>query len=41
MTVTFEEFSKLQIRIGPILEAKKVEGTDKLLKLQVDFGDGK
>jgi len=39
--ISFEEFSKLQIRIGIILEAKKIEGTDKLLKLQVDFGNEK
>jgi len=37
--ITFEEFKKLRIRIGLIVEAEKVEGTDKLLKLQVDFGD--
>jgi len=37
--ITFEDFSKVQIRIGLIIEAEKVEGTDKLLKLQVDFGD--
>jgi len=38
---TFEDFVKLRIRIGLIVEAEKVEGTDKLLKLQVDFGDEK
>jgi len=41
MAATFGDFKKLQIRIGLIVEAKKVEGTDKLLKLQVDFGDEK
>ena len=41
MSVTFEDFKKLQIRIGLILEVEKVEGTDKLLRLQVDFGDEK
>jgi len=39
MTVTFEDFKKLQIRIGLIVEAERIEGTDKLLKLKVDFGD--
>ena len=39
MVATFEDFKKLQIRIGRIVEAKKVEGTDTLLELQVDFGD--
>jgi len=28
----------MQIRIGFIVDAERVEGTDKLLKLQVDFG---
>jgi methionine--tRNA ligase beta chain len=41
MTATFEDFEKVQIRIGLIVEAERVEGTDKLLKLQVDFGDEK
>lgn len=38
-TIAFEDFEKLRIRIGLIVEAERVEGTDKLLKLQVDFGD--
>ena len=41
MIVSFEDFKKLQIRIGLIVAAEKVEGTDKLLKLSVDFGDEK
>lgn len=36
--ITFEDFKKLDIRIGKILTAEKVEGADRLLKLQVDFG---
>lgn len=39
MNISFEEFKKLRIRIGLIVEAERVEGTDKLLKLKVDFGD--
>lgn len=39
--VTFDEFKKLRIRIGLIVEAERIEGTDKLLRLQVDFGDEK
>ena len=35
---TFDEFSKMDIRAGTILEAEKVEGTDKLLKLLIDTG---
>lgn len=40
-TVTFEEFKKLDIRIGKILSAERVKGTDKLMKLEVDIGHGK
>lgn len=36
--ITFDEFKKLDIRIGKIVNAEKVEGSDKLLKLEVDFG---
>ncbi|MCL5970530.1 MAG: methionine--tRNA ligase subunit beta [Patescibacteria group bacterium] len=37
--ITFDDFTKLEIRIGKVLSAEKVEGADKLLKLQVDFGE--
>jgi methionine--tRNA ligase beta chain len=37
-TISFEEFKKLEIKIGKILSAEKVEGSEKLLKLMVDFG---
>jgi tRNA-binding EMAP/Myf-like protein len=37
-TINFEDFSKLEIRIGKIISAEKVEGSDKLIKLWVDFG---
>ncbi|MCA0933142.1 methionine--tRNA ligase [Lutimonas saemankumensis] len=37
-TVSFEDFTKLDIRIGTILEAEKVPKTKKLLKLKVDVG---
>jgi len=36
--ITFEDFKKLDIRVGKIISAEKVEGSDKLLKLMVDFG---
>jgi methionine--tRNA ligase beta chain len=38
-TISFEDFKKLDIRIGKIISAERVEGSDKLLKLEVDFGD--
>ena len=36
--ISFDDFQKLDIRIGTIIEAEKVEGADKLLKLTVDLG---
>lgn len=39
--IKFEEFKKLEIRMGKITECEKVENADKLLRLQVDFGDFK
>jgi methionyl-tRNA synthetase len=36
--ITFEDFSKMDIRIGTVLEAEKVEKSKKLLKLKVDTG---
>ena len=37
-TVSFEEFSKLDIRVGTIISAEKMPKTKKLLVLQVDTG---
>jgi methionyl-tRNA synthetase len=36
--ITFDEFSKMDIRVGTILEAEKVAKTTKLMKLLVDTG---
>lgn len=36
--INFEDFAKMDIRIGTILEAEKVAKTKKLLKLKVDTG---
>lgn len=36
--ITFDDFTKLDIRIGTILEAEKVRKTKKLLHLKVDIG---
>ena len=38
-SITFEDFKKVEIRIGKITACEKVENADKLLKLQVDFGE--
>jgi methionyl-tRNA synthetase len=37
-TIDFEDFTKLDIRVGTILEAVKVAKTKKLLQLKVDVG---
>lgn len=39
--ITIDDFSKLEIRIGTVLEAEKVPDADKLIKLLFDFGDEK
>lgn len=40
-TITIDDFHKLDIKIGHILSAEKIENADKLLKLSVDFGEEK
>jgi methionine--tRNA ligase beta chain len=37
--ITFEDFAKVEMRVGVIVVAEKVENSEKLLKLQVDFGN--
>lgn len=37
--ITIDDFHKVEIRIGEILSAEPIEGSDKLLKLKVNFGD--
>ena len=36
--IAFDDFAKVEITIGEIVEAEKVENADRLLKLKVDFG---
>lgn len=36
--ISFEEFKKIEIKIGKITSAEKVDNSNKLLKLEVDFG---
>lgn len=36
--ITYDDFDKLDLRIGKVLEAEKVPKADKLLKLTVDLG---
>lgn len=39
--ITYEDFSKIEIKIGKVINAEKVPETDKLLKLEVDFNEEK
>ncbi len=39
--ITYEFFKKLDMKIGKVLSAMRVEGTDKLIRLEVDIGSGK
>ena len=41
MMISFEEFKKLDIRIGKVLAADRVPGSDKLMRLEVDIGEEK
>ncbi len=36
--ITIDEFRKLDIRVGEVLAATRVPGTDKLMEVQVDIG---
>jgi len=36
--ISFEDFKKLDLRVVKIIEAERVENSEKLIKLQVDFG---
>ena len=39
--ITYDDVMNVKLRTAKILEAEKVEGADKLLKLQVELGDEK
>ena len=38
MSISIDDFKKVEITVGKILAAEKIPDTDKLLKLSVDFG---
>ncbi|OHB18803.1 MAG: hypothetical protein A2854_02975 [Parcubacteria group bacterium RIFCSPHIGHO2_01_FULL_56_18] len=38
-TITYDDFAKLDIRIGKVVAAEMVPETDKLIKCTVDFGE--
>ncbi len=37
--ITIEDFAKIDLRVAKVLEAEKVEGADKLLKLKLELGN--
>jgi methionyl-tRNA synthetase len=37
-TIVYDDFAKLELKVGTIITAEKVEKADKLLKLEVDMG---
>lgn len=37
----FEDFAKLEMRMGTVVEAERVVGTDRLIKVIVDVGNEK
>ena len=39
MTVSYEDFKKIEIKLGKIISAEIVAGADKLLKLSVNFNE--
>jgi methionyl-tRNA synthetase len=40
-TIEFDDFAKLDLKVGTILSAEKVAKADKLLKLEIDLGTEK
>jgi methionine--tRNA ligase beta chain len=37
--VSYEDFAKLDLRVGTVKKCERKEGSEKLLRLTVDFGD--
>src|SRR6202140_3926958 len=38
-TISFADLDRIDVRVGTIVSVEDVKGSDKLLKLTVDFGD--
>lgn len=39
--ITIDDFAKIDLRVAKVLECEKIEGSDKLLKLQLEVGNEK
>ena len=37
--ISIDEFKRVEIRVGKVLEAERLKGTDRIIKLKVSFGD--
>ncbi len=37
--ISYDDFAKLDIRVGTVLTVEKIENADKLLKCTIDFGE--
>ncbi|MHA1754868.1 MAG: methionine--tRNA ligase subunit beta [Candidatus Odinarchaeia archaeon] len=38
--ISYDDFKKIKLKVGKILKAEKIKGSNKLLKLSVDLGEG-
>lgn len=38
-TIQYDDFAKLDLRVGTVLDCVEKEGSEKLLRLTVDFGE--
>jgi methionine--tRNA ligase beta chain len=39
MNISIDDFKRLEIQIGTVKSAERIPGADKLLRLEVDFGE--
>ncbi|MCC6405486.1 MAG: methionine--tRNA ligase subunit beta [Candidatus Yanofskybacteria bacterium] len=37
--ITYDDFTKVELRVATVTAAERVEGSEKLLKLQLDLGE--
>lgn len=37
--ISYDDFSKLELKVATILAAERIEGSEKLLKLSIDLGE--
>lgn len=38
-SINYDDFQKLDIKVGTILSVENIEGSEKLLKIMIDFGN--